>query len=214
MTQIFILGSSSAYGVGDTEGGWGELLKRHYHEEMYSLGGIGQQIEVYNFAKSGATIDFIINNFPSQLKLYSQGGKIICILLAGGNDSKAADAPDNYVTTDEEYTGKLEKLFKLLKELCTHVIAVDHGYVDEAKTNPIINPLIGGKSYFSNSRRRLFGVIQKNLCIDFGFEFIGIPVSESDWYGKYLFEDGLHPNNKGHEYIYNAIVKRLDKMVL
>lgn len=35
MTQIFIIGSSSVYGVGAESSGWADLVKQALHRKMY-----------------------------------------------------------------------------------------------------------------------------------------------------------------------------------
>lgn len=50
MTQIFILGSSNAYGVGGKDGGWADILKQYLHNKMYGKYGIGEKHELFNFS--------------------------------------------------------------------------------------------------------------------------------------------------------------------
>jgi len=145
MVQIFILGSSSVYGVGALDSGWADIIKQKLHNRMYSEKGLGQIYEVFNFGKAGATIDFVIENFPKQFEQFSRGCKSISIVLIGGNNNKAVDRPDNYVSTIEQYEFEMNKLIDQLKSLTNHVIIVGRGYYDESKTNPIFNPDIGGK---------------------------------------------------------------------
>jgi lysophospholipase L1-like esterase len=205
MVQIFILGSSSAYGVGAESAGWADLLKQWLHLKMYGAGGVGEKYEIYNFAQSGATIDFVLANFPAQLEEYGRGGETIVIVAVGGNNSKAEDRPDNFISTPEEYEKEISELFDLLESGSNKVIAVGGGFVDETKTNPKPNPLTGGKSYFNNKRRKIFGDVTKALCQQKGISFAEVDVSEDEWIEKYLYKDGLHPNQEGHQLIFESI---------
>ena len=207
MIQIFILGSSSAYGVGDENGGWGELIKQHLHRKMYARGGVGEKYEVYNFAKSGATINFVLKTFPDQIKQYGREGESICILSIGGNNTKAEDRPENFVSTINEFTSEIKKLLLLLKNKCTKVVVLGYSPVDESKTNPKPNPFTGGKSYFTNARRQQFGKILKRLCEKMNVIFVDSDISDEEWKRKYLAGDGLHPNSRGHKDIYLSILK-------
>src|SRR4051812_47605193 len=103
ITQVFILGSSMVYGVGGSHGGWADLVKQHLHQKMYGEDGVGEEYEVYNFGKSGATIDFVKDTFGSQLEAYGRRQKTIILLAVGGNNTKAEEEPDNFVSTHEEY---------------------------------------------------------------------------------------------------------------
>ena len=114
MIQIFIVGSSSTYGVGGEKGGWADLIKQELHTRMYSENGIGQQYEIFNLGKSGAPIRFVLNTFPQQLKDYGRNGKRMVIVSVGGNNIKSETEPDNFVSTLEEYSKEMSELFDLL----------------------------------------------------------------------------------------------------
>lgn len=212
MTQIFVLGSSSTYGVGGPNGGWADMIKQYLHEKMFGENGVGEKYEVYNFGKSGATIDFVKNSFPSQLKDYGRQQKTIILVAIGGNNTKAEQEPDNFVSTPEEYESEMRELLDFLKQSSDGLILVgSNGYVDEAKTNPKLNPLTGGRSYFTNARRQQFSTIVKRICEDTNVDLADVAVSQEEWLSKYLYIDGLHPNNAGHQLIFESIKPVLSK---
>ena len=213
MVQIFILGSSSAYGVGSSIAGWGDLVKQYFHARMYGEGGEGEKYEVYNLAKSGATIDYVKKSFPQQLKDYGRGQDVILIVSVGGNNSKAEGEPDNFVSSPEEFEQEMENLLKELKQVSKAVIVVGNGYVDEAKTNPKPNPLTGGRSYFTNSRRQHFSEITKRVCQNMNIGFVTIDIDKNEWLKKYLYEDGLHPNQEGHQLIFDKLKPLLNQAI-
>ncbi len=210
MIQVFILGSSYVYGVGAEKSGWADLLKQSIHQKMYGEDGVGEKYEVYNFGKSGAEIKFVQKTFPQQFEQYSRGGKIITILSVGGNNTKAENKPDNFISTPEEYSEQMEKLLDLLKNRSSQVIVVGSSFYDESKTNPKSNPLTGGKSYFSNQRKEIFESKLKKICAQKQITFIDIDVSQSEWQEKYLSNDGLHPNQTGHELIAKKILAKIN----
>lgn len=213
MIQIFIIGASSVYGVGGESGGWADLIKKSLHHRMYGKNGIGEKYEVYNFGLSGAKIDFVQKTFPIQLQQYGRGGKTIVIISLGGNNAKAENSPENYVSTVKEFTAQMSELLNLLKSLKTHTIVVGGGYYDESKTNPKHNPLTGGKSYFTNKRKVEFENGLKQLCDDMCIPFVEVTIPQDLWKKEYLYKDGLHPNHKGHEYICNNVMKQLEKLL-
>lgn len=211
MTQIFIIGSSSVYGVGAENSGWADLVKQALHKMMYGQNGIGEKYEIYNLGKSGAKIDFAKQFFPILIEKYGRDQKVITIVSIGGNNSKAENSPTNYASTPEEYESQMSELLDLLKEKSDVVIAVGSGYVDESKTNPKHNPLTGGKSYFTNDRRKMFEQRWKKLCEQRDIDFVDVELSEKEWQAEYLFDDGLHPNQKGHQYIAGKVINLLEK---
>ena len=112
MTQIFIFGSSLAYGVGGESGGWADLLKQKLHHKMFSSGGVGEKYELFNFAKAGEPISFVLETFKYQLEKYRRPGKVIILVSIGGNNSRAKDTPDNFISTVDEYKEEMTALLK------------------------------------------------------------------------------------------------------
>lgn len=213
MIQIFLLGSSMVYGVGGADGGWGDLVKRWLHSKMYGDAGVGEKYELYNFGKSGETITFVLQTFPAQFEHYARGGKTIAVLSVGGNNSKAEGSPDNYVSTLDDYKAETEELLTMAKSKVDHVLVVGNGPVDESKTNPKFNPLTGGKSYFSNSRRQQFSAAYKELCLQHGITYIDRNVDEETWIKQYMYPDGIHPNREGHAYISRQVIAEIEKLL-
>lgn len=213
ITQIFFVGSSSVYGVGGPQGGWADIVKQKLHKQMYGQNGAGQVYEIYNFGKSGATVDFVQANFPVFFKQYNRGAKTITILNVGGNNAKAKGTPDNFVSTPEEYKKEMHMLLTSISTLSTHTIGVGYKYFDETKTYPIYHKEIGGNSYFSNARTQEFNAIFKTLCTQKGLPFVDIDVEKDTWIREYLYEDGLHPNQKGHELIATKVLSELERIM-
>ena len=201
MTQIFVFGSSLAYGVGGTNGGWADILKQKLNHLMFSDQGVGEKYEFFNFAKSGEPISFVSNTFKNDLEKYRRKGKIIILVSIGGNNSRAKDEPDNFVSTIEEYQKEMFELLSNLKKNADEVMFVGGGCYDESKTYPKPDPLTGGRSYFSNKRGLEFKKVLERVCSDLGVKFIQNEVEDAEWIEKYLYKDGLHPNQSGHELI-------------
>lgn len=207
MSQVFIFGASYAYGVGSVEGSFGDMIKRKLHEEMYSDSGIGEKHEVYSFAKPGATIGFVLDNYENQIDLYKKSGKLIAIVLVGANNAKATDTPENWVSTPEEFKILAEKLVSSLAEKVDSVICVELAPVDENKTTP------KGTSYFYNRRLVEFNQIYKEVCARMEIPFIETGIDPAEWKDKYLYEDGLHPNAAGHKIIFEKVWAEVKKII-
>lgn len=209
MIQIFALGASSVYGVGGEVGGWADVIKQRLHAQMYSKDGLGEVYEMFNFGKSGATIDFVLDALPQLFSLYARSGKIITLLTIGGNDAKAIGEADNYVSSPAEYSLKARNLLQELQRLSSHVIVVGGGYYDETKTNPKISPFSGNKSYFTNQRKKLFEDELQKVCVELKISFVGVETDENTWKEKYVYADGLHPNQEAYNNIAEKVMKEL-----
>lgn len=213
MTQVFIVGASGVYGVGGPNGGWADMIKTALHQKMYDQGGLGEKYEVYNFGKSGGKISFVKDSFPEQIKQYGRKDRPITIVSVGGNNSKAKNSPDNFVSTIDEYSQEMEELLDILRDFSQQVIAVGGGWYDETKTCPKISPFDDSKSYFSNQRKQEFEKHFKKLCKDRKIPFVDIDVEEDVWKKKYLYDDGLHANDAGHRLIADKVMAVLEKYI-
>lgn len=214
MKQIFILGASGVYGVGAEHDGWGDLVKSYVHSKIYAPDGPGETCEVFNFAKAGSTAEFVTETFPWLCDHYQRGPELITLVSVGGNDAKAQNAPDNYVCTPEAFREKILALCTALKSRSKHVIFVSNAYVDESKTNPKQNPFAGGNvSYFTNERRSQFNAITREICESMGFDFVAVDCNKDTWINKYLYKDGLHPNQEGYNLIFEALKPKLEKVL-
>lgn len=212
MKQVFIFGASSVYGVGAEDRGWGDLVKSYIHQKMYGEGGWGETHEVFNFAKSGSTIEFVGSTYRWVVENYRRNNtETIALVSVGGNDAKADNDPGNFVCTPEDFKVKIGKLLSELQTEFDHVIFVGNGYVDESKTFPKQSPFSDHVSYFSNERRQLFGQISKNSCEQLGIDYVSIPTNKDDWLRSCLSKDGLHPNQTGYDKMFEAIRPVLER---
>tara|TARA_Y100001001_G_C7906687_1_gene273685 strand:- start:289 stop:768 length:480 start_codon:yes stop_codon:yes gene_type:complete len=152
--QIFILGSSNAFGVGGENGGWADKIKKHYQKKMYQESGLGEICQIYNFSKPGATVGFVLDTYPDQLKHYGIKGQKVAIVSVGGNNAKAENTKDNYVSSVEKFEQQMGQLFDKLNQDFDDVMALGYRFYDETKTLPKSNPMTGGCSFFGMSERK------------------------------------------------------------
>lgn len=146
MAQILIFGASTVYGVGGSNGGWSDILKRNLHQQMYSQ-KTGEQHEVYVFAKPSVTVEFVAATSRQQIKDYQREDRpIIAILSVGMNNAKAVTTPDNFADTPDTYRQNMSALLRGMKERVDSVICVGFTPVDEEKTNPKISLLQAEKA--------------------------------------------------------------------
>lgn len=205
------MGASTVYGVGGPNGGWADMLKLALHKQMYNETSSNEAHEVFIFAKSGVTTDFILKGCEQRIEDYKRDGhKTIVILSIGLNNAKAVGKPDNYVSTPEDYAAQIKQLLELLAKKADAVICVGFTPVDESKTTKKINPFTGQRSFFMNERIEIFNTVFRQAAEEAGntVQFLDLftTASELDWVNTYLSPDGLHPNNKGHRWICDQVL--------
>jgi lysophospholipase L1-like esterase len=203
MAQILIFGASSPYGVGGSQGGWPDLLKQKLHQQMYDSKTLPIEThEVYNLCVPGATISDIQKRFAIEVECYSKPDREqIIVIMLGGNDAKAQERPDNFVNNPENFYEQMKELVLQAKKYTGKVALVGMKPVDESKTMPKINPQTGGKSYFENKRIGLFDQKLAALAEDTNIAFVPIfgEAQKLEW--EFNFDDGLHPNDRGHQWL-------------
>lgn len=189
MNSICIFGDSTAWGAWDMEkGGWVNRLWFHVAKRVGD-----NYVEVYNCSVSGGTTDTILERFENEAKI--RNGDAL-IFQTGGNDASYENTPGNYLVSPRKFRGNLEEIIKRAKKITKNIIFMDLKNCDESKTMPVswIN------IYYTNENIQEYSKIMEEVCREYGVTFLDInPLDDQD------FDDGLHPNAKGHEKIFNQV---------
>ena|SRR3989344_1483414 len=196
---ICIFGDSTAWGAWDMEkGGWVNRLWFHVGKREGD-----DYIEVYNCSVSGGTTDTILKRFESEAKIRNA---TTLIFQTGGNDASYQATPDNFLVSAEKFKQNLEEIIKRAKNITDSIIFTDLKNCDESKTMPV--PWID--IYYKNENIKKYSKIMEEVCHEQNVLFLDVPELAND-----EFEDGLHPNAKGHEKIFQAVKSFLiDKKVI
>jgi lysophospholipase L1-like esterase len=214
MKQIYIIGDSLSYGVGAQTSSFGDSIKSYIHSKLYSKNGIGEKVEVFNFSKGGVTPQFFIDNMEF-IKSYAEKGEKTAIISIGLNSAKAVDTPNNYICSPEQFKQDFSDLSNKLNAFFDEIIVIGFPIHDEKKVSPKINPFNQRKSYFSNARTLLFNKEMEHICKENNFNYIDLEItSPKEWVENYLYDDGLHLNQKGHDYTFGKIKPCIDSVLI
>ena len=204
MSQILIFGDSITWGAWDTEGGWVQRLRKEIDKGNMKW---KYYIAVQNLGISGGTSNTILNRFENEAKARLEEGKTIIIFSFGGNDSGWLLSKKSNQVSQEEFRNNIENLIKKAKKITNKVIFTGLCKHDETKTNPVS----WHKDFcYKNKFLAAYNEIIKETCQKESVDFIEVmDIFEND-YVK-LLEDGVHPNNKGHELIFKRVYYYLIK---
>ncbi|MEK6894914.1 MAG: GDSL-type esterase/lipase family protein [Nanoarchaeota archaeon] len=186
MTTICVFGDSITWGAWDHEkGGWADRLKLYCSEEY-------DYLPVYNLGIDGDTSEDILERFENECLAREPD---LIIISIGDNDS-ALKIPL------KEFEENIGDIIELAGNFTEKIIFLGPNYVDESRTMPVE----WGKYSYSNSDLQKYGNVIKKLCKENNLGYIDFEeiLSKDD------LEDGLHPNSKGHEKIFQHIVKFLE----
>jgi lysophospholipase L1-like esterase len=202
MAQILVFGDSIAYGAGDEkEGGWVNRLKKVLDKgpftspDFYCL--------VYNLAISGDSLDDLLKRFEFETEQrLKEGESTVFIFAIGINDSQFIQSQNNLRSSLPEFQNNLRDIIKLAKKYSSKIIFVGLTPVDETKTVSL--PWNSDKSY-KNEYIEKYNKIMKSVSKENKIYFINIfdKLVKSDY--RNLLVDGLHPNSKGHQKIFEIV---------
>ncbi len=207
--KILIFGDSIAYGAWDNEGGWADRLKTYFNRKV-----IKSRCEldymVYNLGISGDNSRFLKERFKFETKnrLYD-GEERIFIFAIGINDTIFIKGKNNLVVSPDKFRANINKLIQLSLEFSARPVFVGLTPVDEEKTNPI--PWSKTGKCYKNEHIKKYDNTIKSVCAENKIDFVEIYREFASGDYKKLLFDGLHPNSRGHEKIYEIISGYLGK---
>ncbi|MFH1752031.1 MAG: GDSL-type esterase/lipase family protein [archaeon] len=211
MTHLLVFGDSIAQGFWDTEGGWVQRLKKFVdnqtlkNPEFFLI----DYISIYNQSVDGNSSLDLLERFEFESKQrIDEGIETIVVFAIGANDAGFVQSKnDNYVNF-EEFKENLAKLIAKARKFSSKIIFVGLTPVDESKTNP----LPWNKDFFSkNEFIKKYDVAIKKVCVKEGVLFCELFEKFSALDYKKLLADGEHPNNEGHQKIFEIVKEFLIK---
>ncbi len=183
MKTILIFGDSISIGAWDKEGGWADRLKRFLMKK---------EILTYNLSISGDSTEELLRRFEFEAKSRIEGTKPIFIFQIGINDSH------KHNISLEQFQINIHKLIEKAEKLSSKILFLGLTPVNETLTD------IRNENYFNTKILRYNKVI-KEICYKNKLDFIDILYFLINLDYKKLLKDGLHPNSRGHELIFNYI---------
>lgn len=212
MKKTIVIGASMHYGVGSEVGSWVDIYRKSILKNSFGKDGVGEYSQIYNLSIPGATSSnatYFMKPFVKELNKIAPKLETQIIISIGANNTKAVDSPDNYISTPEEYVSDMATLIKDANQLAKKVTVMGFTPFDESLTNPKTNPLTGGKSYFTNSRMRLFENQLEEYCKENDVNFIPLLDTATEWgWLAHLYRDGLHAKAEAQEWLYNLLVEK------
>lgn len=192
--NICIFGDSTAWGAYDLEkGGWVNRLWLFFAKE-------NQEIDVYNLSISGGTTKTILDRFENEANVRNAD---VLIFQSGGNDAAYEHTEGNYWVPPKQFRKNVEEIIEKAKKITDKIIFISFKNVDESRTMPVSWIDI----YYKNENIKKYCKIMKDVCDENGVLFLDIfgILENND------LCDGLHPDSKGHEKIFQKVKNFLVK---
>ncbi len=199
--RIIALGDSLVYGYGDPEaGGWVERLRRRW---MYS----DTSHVVYNLGIRGDRATQVHKRLAQE---FSYRGELknrcpdLIVLSVGVNDSPRLGRPSGRNLTDfNQFQEDINDLLARAQKLCP-VIFVGMVPVDEAKI-PFLDCF-----YFNHIDQYRYKQATKQACLQRDIPYLDIfdiwRSRGEEWLREQLSDDGLHPNVRGYQSLFDDVI--------
>lgn len=204
--RALVFGASISQGYYDSQGGWVDRWKR---DEMARRMDSGKGITVFNLATSGDTSADVRRRIHDEIahRVWTDE-EMVVIVPVGTNDSMISGS--NEKTPQVEYANNLRVIVDNAREFTKNIIFVELPPCDESRTNPVS----WGDYNYSNERLKVYNQTMNQIAAECDVTIVRLfdeftQAQQSDE----LLYDGLHPNDKGHELIYNEVKKKLAEIL-
>lgn len=212
--RVLIFGDSITQGYWDSEGGWVERLRRHYDSIQVQDLEYNNQPTIFNLGISADNSSNVVERIVPETLARTRHGKLpIVIVQIGINDSSwnGASVDVGVGLSIEKYEQNIQKIIDTVKPVCSKLILIGLSSCDETKTMPVF----WGDFFYSNEQIKRYEDVLGSIAEKNSISFI--PIFEEFYsqikLGKDYLPDGLHPNNQGHEFIYNLVLGEFNRII-
>jgi len=202
MKGILIFSDSIGFGRGESPNiGWAGRLKQDFEpKESHNC--------LFNLSIPGETSTSLLKRLNTEckarIKYKRQGDKFTIIISIGMNDSKGINNKNNINTPLPTFKKNISRIITTVKKYSKEIILTG---LTPASEEPFEN------TYFTNKQIETFNnVLQESAKIE-NIQFINTFKEFKKLDYKKLLADGLHPNKKGYDELYNIIKKEVLNML-
>lgn len=198
MRSIIVFGDSISYGSGAKSNlGWVSKLSQKFSS-------LGEHNIVYNQGIPGDTSTNLVKRIKIELEArtehYWPMDYHTIIIAIGMNDIAQNLKNKKLETNGDKFFRNVNKCVSYAKKYGDKVVVLGITPVDDKKTNPYEDYL------YTNSRIKEYNAILKKVAIRQKVSFLDFHSDLiKDGFIKHL-EDGIHPDDKGHELIFEKVI--------
>jgi lysophospholipase L1-like esterase len=204
--NVLIFGDSITHGQYDSRGGWANRL---IADQFAKKGqNPGEDIDyIYNLGIGGNTTRMVINRMMSEVtaRKWSPETEFAFVFAIGINDTmQYRDAEP--ISSPQKYAEEIRHLLGMAQEITDKILFVgmtpveDQNFEYEIYRSERVGEFEAVMRTFTKEQQiphvPLFEIFQAGMSI-----------------GRELFTDGLHPNDDGHELIYQEVKPALEALL-
>ncbi len=194
--NILVFGDSITYGAWDNEkGGWVNRIRLALESksEIY--------FNIYNLGIPGDTTINLKKRFNNECnQRFNINDKTIIIFSIGINDSQIIE--NKRIILIEDFKKNIKELNDKAKQYTSHILFIGLTKVDETRTKPVS---WDNNINYTNEEIIKYNEELKNICKEKEINYLDVYnlLDTTD------LDDGLHPNNNGHQKLCEEILEYL-----
>jgi lysophospholipase L1-like esterase len=210
--RTLVFGASITQGFWDTKGGWAQHLRTHYDTlKLQDITKEDDYPDIFNLGISGNTTRDLLKRFQNEASARIRKNDNSIIIFSIGTNNAAVEKNGNEWSNPPQYEQELEELINQAREFTNKIMLVGLPPCDETRTTPVSWMDLN----YANARLLLFDKTARAVCARHQIIHVATfePMQAQIKEGKDLFTDGLHPNDEGHELIFQLVRPELDKLI-
>lgn len=207
--NIVFFGDSITQGYWGIEHGWVDRIRVYYSKLLFAK---DEYHGIYNLGVDGDTAEDIAKRIKPELGSRIRSHHTIMptvVLQIGVNDNLEPDV--KLESAIAEYKQQLQRIINSIDGMYSEVVLVGYPPCDERITTPVS----WGEYYYTNEKTKAHEVAMAEIASANGLQFVPVfdEFKKLMDKGENLLADGLHPNDEGHEVIYQIVMPKLQELV-
>lgn len=201
--QILAYGDSITQGFYDSIGGWVQRLRTYLEQNDFkdNLGAI----RIFNMGVSGNTSSDLLNRFESETRNRLRYPNPILLFSIGINDTQYGKDNNTTLISLDQFKENIKLLIQKAQLISPKIVFLGLTPVDEQRTSPCSWKPIS----YKNQAILTYHQALADICSKHHISFINL---YDEWIHseyKKLLIDGLHPNDEGHQKIFETLKEYL-----
>ena len=212
MSIIYAFGDSITYGAWDiSSSGWATRLRQYLDKrqeedpDLYAL--------FYNLGIPGETTEGLVTRFESETKARIRKNKVddsIFILAYGANDAAYLPAEEKFRVSKEEFAKNLRQIIEIASSMSKKILIINLLPVVEEKNSTPRNGKVRSNKYMTE-----YNAVLKDLANQLKVPLVDVNsvFMKAGHESLFIADDGLHPNEAGHQLIFESVQPVVEKML-
>jgi lysophospholipase L1-like esterase len=207
--NVVFFGDSITQGYWGIEHGWVDRVRKYYSELLFAK---DEYHGIYNLGIDGDVVEDIQKRIKTELEARIRPNHKIMPVVAiqiGVNDD--TDKEVDLKSEISKYKDRLNATIREIEGLNSEILLVGYPSCDEEKTTPVS----WGPHYYTNEKAKAYETAMAEVAKEAGAIFVPVfdEFKKHIDAGEDLLADGLHPNDAGHEVIYNIVMPKLQEIL-